>query len=71
MEGAKRGIKGREKEAKRKRKGSDGVETPSNKDGLTIKKEAKGEMGAEGKGAEGKGAEGKGAEGKGAEGKRG
>ena len=37
-EGAKRKIKGSEKEDKRERKGSDGVETPSNKDGLTIEK---------------------------------
>ena len=62
--GARRGIKGSEKEDKRKRKGSDGVETPSNKDGLTIEKEAEGEMGLKAKEAEGKGAEGKGAEGK-------
>ena len=51
-------MDGGEKGNKRERKGSDGVETPSNKDGLTIEK------GAEGKGAEGKGAEGKWAEGK-------
>ena len=52
MDGGKEGNK-------RERKGSDGVETPSNKDGLTIKKRGRRRDGAEGKGAEGKGAEGK------------
>ena len=61
-------MDGGEKGNKRERKGSDGVETPSNKDGLTIEKGAEGK-GAEGKGAEGKWAEGKWAEGKWAEGK--
>ena len=52
MEGAKRGIKG-----------SDGVETPSNKDGLTIKKEAEGEMGLKANGQKAKGLKAKEAEG--------
>ena len=57
--------KGEYKEDKRERKGSDGVETPSNKDGLTIEKEAEGEMGLKANGQKAKGLKAKGLKAKG------